>query len=138
MSPQTAGAVARHQVQELAVHTYDVQVALGAPLPLPDEVALDGVEDFLLTCCAGDYHWPYEPATIDYHATEGHTWRVELAADGVRCTRLATATSAADVSVEGTASELVLLFYGRVPVESLKMEGDRRPFDLVVAWDPDA
>ena len=28
-SPQTCGAVARHQLQEIAVHTYDAQVTLG-------------------------------------------------------------------------------------------------------------
>ena len=41
-SPQTCGAVARHQLQQVAVHTYDAQVTLGVPQPLPDEVALDG------------------------------------------------------------------------------------------------
>jgi hypothetical protein len=30
-SPQNCGAVARHQLQEIAVHTYDAQLALGAP-----------------------------------------------------------------------------------------------------------
>ncbi|MET8149621.1 maleylpyruvate isomerase family mycothiol-dependent enzyme [Actinoplanes sp. NPDC049668] len=133
-SPQTAGAVARHQVQEVAVHTYDVQAALGAPRPLPDEVALDGIGDFLTTCCAGDYRWPYEPATIAYHATEGDSWGVSLAADGVTSTRR---PADADVSVWGTASELVLFFYNRVPMESLKLEGDRRHLDRVIAWDPD-
>lgn len=89
-SPQTCGAVARHQVQEAAVHTYDAQVAVGAPRPLPEEAALDGVDEFLSTCCAGPYAWPYEPCAVDYHATEGRSWRLTLAADGVRATRLAT------------------------------------------------
>ncbi|WUW17318.1 maleylpyruvate isomerase N-terminal domain-containing protein [Streptomyces sp. NBC_01465] len=33
-SPRTSGAVARHQVQEATVHTYDAQTTVGAP-PLP-------------------------------------------------------------------------------------------------------
>jgi hypothetical protein len=37
-SPRTCGAVARHQLKEVAVHTYDAQVTVGAPQPLPDEV----------------------------------------------------------------------------------------------------
>ncbi|MFF8991301.1 maleylpyruvate isomerase N-terminal domain-containing protein [Streptomyces sp. NPDC014983] len=45
-SPQTSGAVARHQVQEAAVRTHDARTALGTPLPLPEEVALDGVDEF--------------------------------------------------------------------------------------------
>ncbi|MCW2639268.1 MAG: hypothetical protein JWP76_1574, partial [Dactylosporangium sp.] len=45
---------------------------------------------------------------------------------------------AADASARGTASELVLTFYGRIPVDSLKLDGDRRIFDQLIAWDPDA
>nr|WP_269329274.1 maleylpyruvate isomerase N-terminal domain-containing protein [Kineosporia babensis] len=41
-SPSTSGAVARHQVQEIAVHTYDAQLTVGAAQPLPEEATLDG------------------------------------------------------------------------------------------------
>src|SRR5687768_3715154 len=51
-SPQTTGAVARHQLQQVAVHTYDAQAAVGTPEPLPEDVALDGVDEFLTTCVA--------------------------------------------------------------------------------------
>ena len=45
----------------------------------------------------------------------------------------------ADASAQGTASELVLAaFYGRIPLDSLKLDGDRRIFDQLIAWDPDA
>jgi len=147
-SPQTCGAVARHQLQEVAVHTYDAQVTLGAPQPLPDEVALDGVDEFLSTCCATTAAWPHEPAVVDYQATEGRSWRLWLSADGARTARLPTpgtmpATAAgedpdaADASARGTAGELVMAMYGRIPVDSLELDGDRRLFDLLVAWDPD-
>ncbi|MFD0524021.1 maleylpyruvate isomerase N-terminal domain-containing protein [Paractinoplanes durhamensis] len=85
-SPRTSGAVARHQLQEVAVHTYDAQLAAGAPQPLPGRIAVDGVDEFLQTSCAGAYRWPYGPATLDYVA-EGHSWRLELGADGVRLVR---------------------------------------------------
>lgn len=44
----------------------------------------------------------------------------------------------ADASARGTASDLVLFFYGRIPPDSLKLEldGDRRIFDQLIAWDP--
>ncbi|GAB1688289.1 maleylpyruvate isomerase N-terminal domain-containing protein [Krasilnikovia sp. M28-CT-15] len=142
-SPQTSGAVARHQVQEVAVHTYDAQLTLGAPQPLPDDVALDGVEEFQFTCCATDVAWPHEPAVIDYHASEGRSLRVRLDRDGARVTRLHTSAASedpdpADASAWGTANDLVLAFYGRIPLNSLKLEGDRRIFDQIVAWDPGA
>ncbi|MFJ5548904.1 maleylpyruvate isomerase family mycothiol-dependent enzyme [Streptomyces sp. NPDC093225] len=139
-SPQTCGAVARHQLQEVAVHTYDAQITVGAPQPLPDEVALDGVDEFLTTCCATTAAWPHEPATVDYHAAEGRSWRLRLSADGARVTAPptpATDPDATDASARGAAADLVLAFYGRVPVDSLKLDGDRHVFDRLVAWEPD-
>lgn len=146
-SPQTCGAFARHQLQEISVHTYDAQLTVGAPQPLPDAVALDGVEEFLSTCCATTSAWPHEPAAVDYHATEGRSWRLWLSADGARTARLpqpgnmpATVAGedpdAADACARGTASELVLTLYGRVAVDSLKLDGDHRLFDQLIAWDP--
>ncbi len=147
-SPQTSGAVARHQLQQMAVHTYDAQITVGAPQPLPAEVALDGVDEFLSTCCATTSAWPHEPATVDYHATEGRSWRLMLSADGARTARLpdpGTPPAAvageepgmADASLRDTAGELVLALYGRIPVDSLKADGDLRLFDQLQAWDPD-
>ncbi len=142
-SPQTCGAVARHQLQEIAVHTYDAQVTAGTPQPLPEAVALDGVEEFQFTCCATTSPWPHEPAVIDYHATEGTSWRLRLSANGARIIRLptldtnaATTPNAPDASAEGTASNLVLTFYGRTPLDSLKLEGNPLIFNQLIAWEP--
>ncbi|WNV86371.1 maleylpyruvate isomerase family mycothiol-dependent enzyme [Umezawaea sp. Da 62-37] len=137
-SPATCGAVARHQLQQFAVHTYDAQLTAGDPRPLTEDVALDGVEEFLVTCCATTSAWPHEPATIDYHATEGRSWRVRLSADGARIARLpATTTDEADATGTGTAGELVLAFYDRIPLDSLELAGDRLVFDRIVAWEPE-
>ncbi|WP_328473323.1 maleylpyruvate isomerase family mycothiol-dependent enzyme [Actinoplanes sp. NBC_00393] len=142
-SPQTTGAVARHQLQQVAVHTYDAQVAVGAPQPLPDEVALDGVDEFLTTCVANTAAWPHKPAVIDYHATEGRCWRLWFSADGARAARLPTPAAAevpevAYVSARGTANELVMFFYGRIPADSLQLDGDRHVLDQLIAWEPGA
>ncbi|MGA5822430.1 maleylpyruvate isomerase family mycothiol-dependent enzyme [Kitasatospora sp. NPDC094028] len=140
-SPRTSGAVARHQLQEISVHTYDAQLAVGAAQPLPAEVALDGVEDFLSTCCAWSGNWPHEPAVVEYHATEGRSWRFTVEADGARVARIAEGDEAgapADASARGTAAELVLWFYGRLPVDALELDGDRGVFDRLFAWDPTA
>ncbi|MBM2620671.1 maleylpyruvate isomerase family mycothiol-dependent enzyme [Actinoplanes sp. LDG1-06] len=135
-SPQNCGAAARHQLQEIAVHTYDAQLAGGAPQPLPDEVALDGVDEFLRTCASTTSPWPHAPATLDHRVTGGRTWRLWLSADGAR---LGEPTDApADGTLEGTANELVLLFYGRVELDSLKLDGDRRIYQQLIDWDPSA
>jgi uncharacterized protein (TIGR03083 family) len=140
-SPETAGAVARHQVQEVAVHTYDAQLAQGSPQPLPDEVALDGVEEFLSTCNATTSPWPHPTAILDYHATEGRSWRLHLSSEGARFSRLApdeVEREAADIAARAAASDLVLSMYGRIPPRSLEIEGDPRILDRLVDWDPSA
>jgi uncharacterized protein (TIGR03083 family) len=140
-SPQTSGAWARRQVPEIAVYSYDAQLTVGAPQPIPDEVALDGFDDCQFTLCATTVAWPHDPAVVDYHATEGRSWRLWLDRDGARVTRLGAPAASedpltADVSARGTASELVLFFYGRIPMDSLELDGDRRIFDQLIAWDP--
>lgn len=85
-SPRTCRAVARHQLQQMAVRTYDAQLAAGAPQPLPDDIAFDGVDEFLTACVSTTSPWRHEPTTVEYHATEGRSWRVQLSAEGARIT----------------------------------------------------
>jgi uncharacterized protein (TIGR03083 family) len=141
-SPHTSGAIARHQLQEIAVHTYNALVTLGAPQPLPEEVALDGVEEFLFTCVATTSAWPHKPTAFDFHSTEGLSWRLTVDGDGARSTRLPATTAgegpeAAGASVRGTASELVLFVYDRIPVNSLQIDGDAGLIDLLHTWEPE-
>jgi uncharacterized protein (TIGR03083 family) len=136
-SPSTAWGVARHQVQEAAVHTYDAQVAVGDPRALPDDVALDGVGEFLATCCSTTSAWPHRAADLDFVATEGRSWRLSLSAAGGRAERLAAEGTAPTASVSGSASEVVLMLYDRIPIDSLRLHGNRGLFDLLRAWDPD-
>ncbi|SBT45284.1 maleylpyruvate isomerase N-terminal domain-containing protein [Micromonospora auratinigra] len=139
-SPQTSGAWARRQVPEIAVFTSDVQRIPGAPQPLSDEVALDGFDDCQFTLCATTVAWPHDPAIVDYHATEGRSWRLRLSPEGAQVVRVTPGAGGdretADVHARGTASDLVLFFYGRIPLEALEFAGDRRVFDQLAAWDP--
>jgi len=136
-SPQNGAAVARRQLHEIAVHTYDAQLAAGAPQPLPEAVALDGVDEFLTTICTTTVAWPYEPAVVDYHVTEGGSWRNRLSADGSRIVRPASPGTTADAAARGPAADLVLAFYGRIPLDTLELDGNRELFDQLVEWDPE-
>jgi uncharacterized protein (TIGR03083 family) len=139
-SPETAEGVARHQVQELAVHTYDAQLTVGAPQPLPEEVALDGVEEFLSTCVSTDIAWPHEPVTLGFSATEGRSWRLDLSEAGARYARLEDDGPAVDTgeSIHAPASAIVLWMYNRIPLESLEISGDLVGFERLRDWDPSA
>ncbi|ACU72114.1 protein of unknown function DUF1503 [Catenulispora acidiphila DSM 44928] len=138
-SPQTAGVVARHQLLEMSVHTYDAQNAVGAPLPLPTDVALDSIPHFLSTCCANSTPWPHEPAALEFQASEGRSWRLTLSADGAHHTRVpASATmTAGTTAVRGTASELVMVLYSRLQITDLTVDGDPHLFELLRDWEPD-
>jgi uncharacterized protein (TIGR03083 family) len=138
--PDTAGGVARHQVQEIAVHTYDAQLAVGAAQPLPVEVALDGVEENLFITQFSTSAWPHKPTAFDFHATEGRSWRVTVDGDGARTAQLPgtdTDSDAAGLSISGTASDLVLYQYQRISVDSLQLDGDAELLDQLHAWEPE-
>ncbi len=108
---RTVGAIARHQVQEAAVHRWDAQSAVGAPDALAPPIADDGVDEFMWIA-----RQLREPAPITFAATD--SGRSFAASD------LAPA-----VTVSATASDLVLLLYGRPPAGEVSVEGDRALLD---------
>ncbi|MFF2078155.1 maleylpyruvate isomerase family mycothiol-dependent enzyme [Kitasatospora sp. NPDC058162] len=126
-SLHTGAAVARRRVHESLIHTYDAQLASGAPQELPTTEAVDAIDEFLATVCTNTVPWPHEPATMDYHAAEGGSWRQTVDAAGNRFTRLTAAEAAESkptAAIYGTASEMALLMYKRVPNDALRTEGD--------------
>ncbi|MET0828436.1 MAG: hypothetical protein ABWY26_02855, partial [Microbacterium sp.] len=66
--------------------------------------------------------------------------RLRLSPDGAQVAHLAHASDeghvTADASARATASDLVLFFYDRIPLDSLEFDGDRRIFDQLADWDP--
>jgi uncharacterized protein (TIGR03083 family) len=108
---RTAGAIARHQVQEAAVHRWDAQSALGPADPLAPPVADDGVDEFV-----GIARQLRDPAPITLITTDS---------DRV----IAVSDETSTVSVAATASDLVLFLYGRIPADALRVEGDRAALD---------
>ncbi|WP_432031457.1 maleylpyruvate isomerase N-terminal domain-containing protein [Streptomyces antibioticus] len=68
------------------------------------------------------------------HLGGGDRFRAAVDADGARPEG---APGTADVSVHGTAGDLVLFRYNRVPATSLRIDGDRILLDLLRAWEPE-
>jgi uncharacterized protein (TIGR03083 family) len=131
-APQTAGAVARHQVHEAAVHAFDAQEAIGKPGPIPATVAVDGVAEFLLVTLGAEGPWPHRPARVLFAADEGPSWTVDLTPAGAK---LDPAPSGDPVTtVHGPASDMVLALFGRLPLERLRIEGDAGVAHELRAW----
>jgi uncharacterized protein (TIGR03083 family) len=131
-APMTAGAIARHQVQEAAVHAYDAQESVGKPDPLAAAIAVDGVAEFLSVGLSSLGPWPHRPARVAFTATEGPTWLIDLSPSGVDVNPSASGDPL--TTLHGTASDLVLALYNRIPYTDLRVDGDRSVLTELAAW----
>jgi len=131
-APLTSLAVARHQVQEAAVHARDAQETAGAAAPLPSAVAVDGVAEFLSVSLASLGPWPGKPVSVAFAASDGPTHVVGLSSSGVSFDPPSPESPA--LTVHGSANELVLGLYNRIPVESLRSEGDGSVLGELRSW----
>jgi uncharacterized protein (TIGR03083 family) len=108
--PATAGAVARHEAQESAVHTWDAEAVGATPNALTPEVADDGVGEFLEIVLGSGA--AAVPGSVTLRAIDtGGSWEV-------------TGRGRRRAEVKGTASDLVLMLYRRIPVADCVVEGD--------------
>jgi uncharacterized protein (TIGR03083 family) len=114
--------VRRHQVQEAAVHRWDMQLAASDATsdPIPPDIASDAIDEFL----SATVPWGVRPdkplsGSIHIHCTdtEGEWF---LHADG----RVEHIHAKGDVAVRGTASDIILALYERVPLDALDVIGD--------------
>jgi uncharacterized protein (TIGR03083 family) len=110
----------RRMTHELAVHRWDAQAANGAPQPLADDVADDGIDE-LLTEFLPIADVSGVGGSLHLHATDGDgEWFIETA-DGLTWSR---AHEKGDVAVRGTTSDLLLFSWGRLPADRLEVLGD--------------
>jgi len=134
-APTNTGAVARHQVQEAAVHAFDAQQAGSRPQPIPATVAADGVGEFLTVELPTNGPWPYEPATAVLEAGAGGSWVLDLNTPAIHVligdehgTAKPTATLTAD------PSDMLLAFYRRDPIGKLQIDGDAELIPQLLSW----
>lgn len=130
-APKLAGFWHRRMAHETAIHRWDAQVAVGQVEPIETRLALDGVAEVL------DSWLPAErrkgptgrSGVVQLVATDAEQeWFVRLRGEGVALLDTDTWLDHDDhqtrVLARGTASDLVLALYGRVPFEMLETSGD--------------
>lgn len=119
---QDAAFIARHQVQEIAVHHWDVANAAYAPVLIESDIAVDAVDEFLhfSVSSAEDPQDPARPAlggTFTLHATDtDDAWTVT----GGAAPGTVLVTSGADPAVPGLrapARDLLLWCYRRIELD---------------------
>jgi uncharacterized protein (TIGR03083 family) len=129
--PMTSGAVARHQVQEAAVHAFDAQLTTGTPQPIPAVAAIDGMAEFISISYGTAGPWPHKPVRIGLHAAEGKSWLLELTASGAHVIDGQHETAA---SLHGPVSDLLLTLHGRLSLNSLRSAGDHAALENLLRW----
>jgi uncharacterized protein (TIGR03083 family) len=121
-SDHTAGFVRRHQVQEAAVHRWDLQAAATSapPDPIDPEAAADSIDEFLVITLPWSVRADKPIAgSVHIHCTDAAgEWLIH--ADG----KVEAVHAKGDVAIRGTASDVLLAIYKRIPLDSVELIGN--------------
>jgi uncharacterized protein (TIGR03083 family) len=121
---RTAAFWQRRRAQETAVHRFDAEAAAGTPTPIDTELAVDGIDEFLVVFLPrlADNFGAVGDGTVHVHCTDADgEWLVALCGGQPTVTR---EHAKGDVAARGSASDLLLFLWGRVPADSLEVFGD--------------
>ena len=144
--PMTARHIARRQLQESTIHAYDAQLGIGRPEPVPDEIAINGIDEFLRARLAAKGPWPYSPAQIEVRVsmTPAATVAGPLRREPPMRWLLSLGPAGAEVipvgegrpigTLTGRAGDVLLALYGRTPMLAADTAGDARPIIRLLGW----
>ncbi|HEX2784288.1 MAG TPA: maleylpyruvate isomerase family mycothiol-dependent enzyme [Ilumatobacteraceae bacterium] len=119
----TAGFVIRRMAQETAVHLWDATEAADLVNPMEPVLASDGIDEFL-THMLGDAVKDAEPVGGSVHLHCGDVageWTVREQDDGFAVAR---EHSKGDCAIRGSASDILLSLWRRVPLAQCDVVGD--------------
>jgi len=108
--------IERHQVQEAAVHRWDMQSATPfGTAPIDGEIAADSIDEFLrLTLPAWRGEKPELLGTVTVRCTDvDREWLIDR--DGT----VLVSGGRSDLAVTGTSSDLLLALYQRIPLDGI-------------------
>jgi uncharacterized protein (TIGR03083 family) len=133
---RSVGWWSRRMVHETAVHHCDALLATGADPAVPAEVAADGVSEFLGNLRSAG-RWSEGVRTLRGTGERLHLaatdtaaeWVIRLEPEGF--TYAEGGAQAAEVRAEGTAADLYLTIWGRLPAARLQVTGDEA---LLARW----
>lgn len=120
-SDHSVGFIRRHQVQEAAVHRWDIQTAAKQmPAAIAADAASDSIDEFLaitLPWCVRVDKPLAGPVHIHCTDTQGE-WYVH--GEG----RVERIHARGAVAIRGAASDILLALYKRIPIENLEIIGE--------------
>jgi uncharacterized protein (TIGR03083 family) len=128
--PENAAFWFRRMAHETAVHRWDAQSAAGLPQPVEPVLAADGVSEVLEVFLPGGRRQGPEDrdGVVRLVATDtGQAWTVRVRGTAVSVLDTDTVFDpgpGAQAAAAGTASDVLLALWGRVPFDVLGVEGD--------------
>lgn len=118
----TVGFIRRRVAQETAVHCWDAVNAIGAHEPIEQAIAVDGVDEFLDEVLPGlSRNLNGAAQTIRLRTDSANQWAVRAGEGSVDRIR---ANDHADATVTATASDLLLLLWGRRSLHHVHVDGN--------------
>jgi hypothetical protein len=110
---------------ETAVHRHDAEEGAGAVLAIDTTLAADGVDEFLMVHFAEDAaELTGEGDAVGLHTMDAPGgWTVVAGPDGAKIE--SSFENHRDATIEGGASDLVLVLWRRLPPEAVTVSGDR-------------
>jgi uncharacterized protein (TIGR03083 family) len=129
---QRVGFWYRRAAQELSIHRWDVENAVGDPLPIDPTLAVDGTDEFLAVFSpaspmrGASERFDGDGEVLRFEATDvPASWNLVARPDRFEDDDSATP----DVVGRATASDVNLFVWGRIGPDALKIEGDRSLLD---------
>ncbi|HZX56176.1 MAG TPA: maleylpyruvate isomerase family mycothiol-dependent enzyme [Ilumatobacteraceae bacterium] len=122
---------ARRQALETTVHRVDAESALGRCSLISQEVAIDGIDEFLTGFVPRSRTKLYSESARSLQIAPDYSdqrWTVSIGSDLPSTERRA---SDADCIVSGPAGDLYLALWNRAPLDGLRVEGDHSVIDLL-------
>ena len=114
----------RRQAHEVAVHRVDAQSAAGEVTPVDTALAVDGIDEWLHLVpfrTAGPIDGAGETVHLHCTDTDHGEWLATLEGETVSVEHM---HAKGDVAARGSASDLNLFLWGRVPASALAVFGD--------------
>jgi uncharacterized protein (TIGR03083 family) len=136
--PSFAGPVpaywwVRRMAHELSMHRWDIDSATGTAQPIDAEISVDGIDEIFEVFVPARMRFETLAAsgeTVHLHSTDegkgAGEWTATLMADKIEWDH---SHSKSDVAVRGTASDLLLMMWSRIPATRLEVFGDASLID---------
>jgi uncharacterized protein (TIGR03083 family) len=132
---RTVGFWLRRMAQETVIHRVDAELAAAGPLsPIPDDLAIDGVDEILTLFLAygsvrwrdylGDLFGGADERPILVRTTTGQAWTVTADQKAITATATNPTTSDAALTVAAEPVPLLLWLWNRAPDDTVTITGD--------------